>query len=52
MSGVRPRAEVPGQTKEKLTNPEAARLVETALRDRLEHWLAGTRAQPTRSSAS
>jgi topoisomerase-4 subunit B len=30
-----------GQTKEKLTSPEAARLVETALRDRLDHWLAG-----------
>jgi topoisomerase-4 subunit B len=29
-----------GQTKEKLTSPEAARLVETALRDRLDHWLA------------
>jgi topoisomerase-4 subunit B len=30
-----------GQTKEKLTSPEATRLVETALRDRLDHWLAG-----------
>jgi topoisomerase-4 subunit B len=30
-----------GQTKEKLTSPEAARLVETALRDRFDHWLAG-----------
>ncbi|MBV9654829.1 MAG: DNA topoisomerase IV subunit B, partial [Acetobacteraceae bacterium] len=30
-----------GQTKEKLTTPEAARLVETALRDRFDHWLAG-----------
>jgi topoisomerase-4 subunit B len=29
-----------GQTKEKLTSPEAARLVETALRDRFDHWLA------------
>ena len=28
-----------GQTKEKLTSPEAARLVETALRDRFDHWL-------------
>jgi len=34
-----------GQTKEKLTSPEAARLVETALRDRLDHWLAGDPAQ-------
>ena len=30
-----------GQTKEKLTSPEAARLVEGALRDRFDHWLAG-----------
>jgi topoisomerase IV subunit B len=30
-----------GQTKEKLTSQEAARLVETALRDRFDHWLAG-----------
>ncbi len=29
-----------GQTKEKLTSPEATRLVETALRDRLDHFLA------------
>ncbi|MEN0073305.1 MAG: DNA topoisomerase IV subunit B, partial [Paracraurococcus sp.] len=30
-----------GQTKEKLTSPEAARLVEAALRDPFDHWLAG-----------
>jgi topoisomerase IV subunit B len=30
-----------GQTKEKLTSTEASRLVETALRDRFDHWLAG-----------
>ncbi len=30
-----------GQTKEKLTSPEATRLVETALRDRFDHYLAG-----------
>ena len=30
-----------GQTKEKLTNAEASRLVETALRDRFDHLLAG-----------
>jgi topoisomerase-4 subunit B len=30
-----------GQTKEKLTNAEASRLVETALRDRFDHFLAG-----------
>jgi topoisomerase-4 subunit B len=32
--------EFQGQTKEKLTNAEAARLVETALRDRFDHLLA------------
>ncbi len=30
-----------GQTKEKLTNTEATRLTETALRDRFDHFLAG-----------
>ena len=30
-----------GQTKDKLTSPDAARLVEAALRDRFDHWLAG-----------
>jgi len=30
-----------GQTKEKLTSLEAAKLVETALRDRFDHFLAG-----------
>ncbi|MEI7713581.1 MAG: DNA topoisomerase IV subunit B, partial [Rhodospirillales bacterium] len=30
-----------GQTKEKLTSSEATRLVETALRDRFDHYLAG-----------
>ena len=34
-----------GQTKEKLTSPEAARLVETALRDRFDHFLAADPAQ-------
>jgi topoisomerase-4 subunit B len=34
-----------GQTKEKLTSPEATRLVETALRDRCDHFLAGNPAQ-------
>ncbi len=34
-----------GQTKEKLTSLEAARSVETALRDRFDHWLAGDPAQ-------
>jgi topoisomerase-4 subunit B len=30
-----------GQTKDRLTSPEAARLVEMALRDHFDHWLAG-----------
>ena len=34
-----------GQTKEKLTSPEAARLVETAMRDRFDHWLAADPSQ-------
>jgi topoisomerase-4 subunit B len=34
-----------GQTKEKLASPEATRLVETALRDRFDHFLAADPAQ-------
>ncbi|HYZ64886.1 MAG TPA: toprim domain-containing protein, partial [Acetobacteraceae bacterium] len=34
-----------GQTKEKLTSPEASRLVEQAVRDHFDHWLAGNPAQ-------
>ena len=30
-----------GQTKEKLTSPEATRLIETSIRDRFDHFLAG-----------
>ncbi|WP_043829375.1 DNA topoisomerase IV subunit B [Muricoccus aerilatus] len=30
-----------GQTKDKLTSPEAARLVESGLRDHFDHWLTG-----------
>ena len=30
-----------GQTKDKLTSPEAARMVEAALRDHFDHWLTG-----------
>jgi topoisomerase-4 subunit B len=33
-----------GQTKEKLTSPEAAKLVEAGLRDHFDHWLAGDTA--------
>jgi len=34
-----------GQTKDKLTSPEASRLVESALRDHFDHWLAGDPAR-------
>jgi len=34
-----------GQTKEKLTNADAAKLVEATIRDRFDHWLAGHPAQ-------
>ena len=34
-----------GQTKEKLTSTDATRLVETAMRDRFDHWLAGNPQQ-------
>ena len=34
-----------GQTKEKLTSSDATRLVETAMRDRFDHWLAGNPQQ-------
>ena len=37
--------QIQGQTKEKLTSPEATRFVETALRDRFDHFLAGDPAQ-------
>jgi topoisomerase IV subunit B len=37
--------EFQGQTKEKLASLEAARLVEAAIRDRFDHWLAGHPAQ-------
>lgn len=34
--------EFQGQTKDRLATPEATRLVETAVRDRFDHWLAGS----------
>jgi topoisomerase-4 subunit B len=37
-----------GQTKEKLTSPEAQRLVESAVKDRFDHWLS---ADPGSSNA-
>jgi topoisomerase-4 subunit B len=33
-----------GQTKERLVSPEAARLVETAVKDRFDHWLSVDKA--------
>ena len=33
-----------GQTKEKLSSPEASKLVETSLRDHFDHWLSGNPA--------
>ncbi|NOZ42578.1 MAG: type IIA DNA topoisomerase subunit B, partial [Alphaproteobacteria bacterium] len=33
-----------GQTKDKLTNPEASKLVENAVRDHFDHWLSGSPA--------
>ena len=35
-----PEPEFQGQTKEKLTSPNATRLVEAALRDHFDHWLS------------
>ncbi len=35
-----PQPSFQGQTKERLTTPGAARLVETAVRDHFDHWLA------------
>ncbi|MCK0208832.1 DNA topoisomerase IV subunit B [Starkeya koreensis] len=40
--------EFQGQTKEKLATVEAARIVEGALRDPFDHWLAGNPAQASR----
>ncbi len=31
-----------GQTKDRLSSPEAARITESAVRDRFDHWLAGS----------
>ena len=40
--------EFQGQTKERLSSPEATRLVEAAVRDHFDHWLAGHPAQADR----
>jgi len=40
--------EFQGQTKDKLSSPEAARIVENAVRDAFDHWLTASPAQATR----
>ncbi|RJF87491.1 DNA topoisomerase IV subunit B [Oleomonas cavernae] len=42
-----PDPQFQGQTKEKLTSPEATRLVEAAIKDRFEHWLTSDPAAGT-----
>ncbi|HZP19180.1 MAG TPA: DNA topoisomerase IV subunit B [Bauldia sp.] len=37
-----------GQTKDRLSSPEAARLVENAIRDPFDHWLAASPMEATR----
>ena len=37
-----------GQTKDKLSSAEATRLVDTAIRDPFDHWLAGSPAEASR----
>nr|WP_322099689.1 DNA topoisomerase IV subunit B [Fodinicurvata sp. CAU 1616] len=43
-----PDPQFQGQTKEKLSSPEAAKLVEAAIKDHFDHWLS---ADPARASA-
>ncbi len=40
--------EFQGQTKEKLSTPEAGRIVEAAVRDHFDHWLAASPSQATK----
>src|SRR5581483_5351750 len=40
--------EFQGQTKDRLASPEAGRIVESALRDAFDHWLAGNPSQANR----
>ena len=40
--------EFQGQTKERLASPEAARIVETAVKDAFDHWLAASPQQANR----
>src|SRR5690606_26394561 len=39
-----PDPQFQGQTKDRLTSPQASRLVENAIRDRFEHWLTANPA--------
>jgi len=43
-----PEPQFSGQTKEKLSTPEAARWVETLVRDHFDHWLSGDPDRATR----
>jgi len=43
-----PEPQFQGQTKERLASPEAARLVEAAVKDHMDHWLS---ADPTAANA-
>ncbi len=45
LSAFIPNPQFMGQTKEKLTSPEASKLVETTLRDRLDLWLSSSPEQ-------
>jgi topoisomerase IV subunit B len=40
--------EFQGQTKDRLSSPEAARIVENAVRDAFDHWLTGNPSQANR----
>jgi topoisomerase-4 subunit B len=40
--------EFQGQTKDRLSSPEAARIVESGLRDAFDHWLTGNPSQANR----
>lgn len=42
-----PEPQFQGQTKEKLANKEASKLVENAVKDRFDHWLSGNKQNAT-----
>lgn len=43
-----PNPQFQGQTKEKLATPEATKVVETAIKDRFDHWLSADTASASR----